>query len=310
MEFLSSHEFYLSLIIEAGILLLIAIGIIIYLLRRLMRLSRQSARQPAPTPGNNLLTHLRTEIEKTREKQANLGSNGHEAKQLRAACNLRCHVLEGEIRILESTDEDEMHSWRPILDYYEAIHADFAAQIKTLEDRLATCLQRIGNLEKFKEKLFDLRDRLNQSYQNNSRLEKELREKIKQGAKLSELEHTLTQMEREKEGLTKELQLAEHEFIVIMENAAMGTTKVPELAIDIPITSTATPPNDTLKTRLKEVEEENKFLCEQIQTLLSEEVSQEKKRRAKEQEYLALEKRYAKMEERYLAVTEELDKHQ
>ena len=117
-------------------------------------------------------------------------------------------------------------------------------------------------------------------------------------------------MEREKEGLTKELQLAEHEFIVIMENAAMGTARVPELAIDIPITGTATLPDDTLKTRLKEVEEENKFLCEQIQTLLSEEVSQEKKKRAKEREYLALEKRYAKMEERYLAVTEELDKHQ
>jgi len=257
-----------------------------------------------------LLTHLRTEIEKTREKQAKLGSNGHEAKQLRAACDLRCHVLEGEIRVLEHSDADETHYWRPILDYYEAIHADFAAQIKTFEDRLATCLQRIGNLEKFKEELFDLRDRLNQSYQNNSRLEKELREKIKQGAKLSELEHTLTQMEREKEGLTKELQLAEHEFIVIMENAAMGTARVPELAIDIPITGTATLPDDTLKTRLKEVEEENKFLCEQIQTLLSEEVSQEKKKRAKEREYLALEKRYAKMEERYLAVTEELDKHQ
>ncbi len=306
MEFFSSHEFYLSLIIEAGILLLIAVGIIIYLLRRLMRLSRQ----PAPTPGNSLLAHLRTEVEKTREKQAKLGSNGHEAKQLHAACNLRCHVLEGEIRVLESSDEDEMHYWRPILDYYEAIHADFAAQIKTLEDRLATCLQRIGNLEKFKEKLFDLRDRLNQSYQNNSHLEKELREKITQGAKLSELEHTLSQMEREKKGLTKELQLAESEFMVIMENAAMGTTKVSELTVDIPVAAGGAAPNNTLKTRLKEVEEENKFLCEQIQTLLSEEVNQEKKKRAKEREYLALEKRYAKMEERYLAVTEELDKHQ
>lgn len=304
MEFLSSHEFLISLIIEAGILLLITIGIIIYLLRRLMRLSRQ----PPPPSSTSLLAHFNAELEKTREKKTRLGNNGHEAKQLQAACDLRSHVLEGEIRVLKSSDTDETHYWRPILDYYETIHADFATQIKTLEDRLATCMQRIGNLEKFKEKLFDLRDRLNQSYQNNSRLEKELREKIKQGAKLSELEHTLTQMEREKEGLTKELQLAEHEFIVIMENAAMGTTKVPEFAIDIPMTGATVAPNDTLKARLKEVEEENKFLYEQIQTLLSEGVGQEKKKQAKEQEYLTLEKRYAKIEERYLAVMEELDK--
>ena len=135
-----------------------------------------------------------------------------------------------------------------------------------------------------------------------------MREKIKQGAKLSELEHTLGQMEREKEDLSKELQLAEHEFIAIMENAAVGTIKVAELAVSVPAVNSNKTSDEALKARLKEVKEENKFLYEQIQTLLADGIGQKKKKQAKEQEYLALEKRYAKMEERYLAVMEELDK--
>lgn len=304
MDFLSSHEFHLSVIIELILLLLIAVGIILYLVRRLLQLSHH----PPPADSDSLLAHFKTALDKTREKKTQLGNNGPEAQQLQAACDLRCHVLEGEIRLLEQEDSTgENHYWRPILDYYEAIHADFSAQIKTLEERLATSQQRIDNLEKFKEKLFDLRDRLNRSYQNNSRLEKELREKIAQGAKLSELEHTLSQMEREKEGLSKELQLAEREFIAIMENAAVGTIKVAELAVNVPAVNYNQAPDSALKARLKEVEEENKFLYEQIQTLLADGVDQKKKKQAKEREYLALEKRYAKMEERYLAVMEELD---
>jgi len=303
MEFLSSHEFHLSIIIELLILLLVAVGIIFTLLRRLMRLSRRSP----PSASNAVLAHFKAELEKTREKKGRLGDNGHDTQQLQAACDLRCHVLQGEIRVLENGDGEESRYWRPILDYYEVIHADFAAQIKTLEERLSTCLQRIDNLEKFKEKLFDLRDRLNQAYQNNSRLEKELREKIKQGAKLSELEHTLSQMEREKEDLVKELQLAEHEFVAIMENAAKGTIKVAEYPLGVPMINNPKSADAALQARLKEVEEENKFLYEQIQTLLSEGITQQKKKQAKEREYLALEKRYAKMEERYLAVMEELD---
>jgi len=306
MEFLSSHEFYLSLIIELVILLLIAGGIILYLVRRLLRLSRH----PPPANSASLLAHFKAELDKTHEKKTQLGNNGPEAQQLQAACDLRCHVLQGEIRILELENDNagETHYWRPVLDYYAAIHADFATQIKTLEDRLATSQQRIDNLEKFKEKLFDLRDRLNRAYQNNSRQEKELREKIKQGAKLSELEHTLNQMEREKENLSKELQLAEHEFIAIMENAAVGTIKVAELAVNVPMVNSTKTSDETLKARLKEVTKENKFLYEQIQTLLADGLNQKKKKQAKEREYLTLEKRYAKMEERYLAVMEELDK--
>ncbi len=307
MEFLTSHEFHLSLIIELGLLLLAAIGVIVFLLRRLYRLSSADVATLSTEPG--LLDHLRAEVQRTRDKQARLGSNGTETEQLRAACTLRLQVLTGEIRLMEESTDDDGHYWRPVVDYYTQVHQTFDDQINTLEERLATCLQRIESLEKFKEKLFDLRERLNNSYQNNSRLEKELREKIKQGAKLSELEHTLSQMSREKENLQKELQLAEREFMVIMENAASGAGKITQVEVEVEA-------DKALEERIQGLEEENQLLCDQIQALLEPspatspaegDEALKKRLLAKEQDLLELEKRYARMEEHYLQLQDELD---
>lgn len=312
MDFLNSYEFQLSLLIEAGLLLLAAIGVIAYLLHRLYRLSN-ALDVSAASSGPSLLEHLRAEVDRTRDKQARVGSNGEEAAQLRAACALRLQVLAGEIHLLEETPDEETHYWRPVVEYYEAVRGEFKQQIATLEERLDANLQRINNLEKFKEKLFDLRERLNHSYENNCRLEKELREKIKQGAKLSELEHTLSQMEREKGVLQKELQLAEHEFMVIMENAATGAGKITQVELDAET-------NKELKERIQNMEEENQLLCDQIQALIQNNQSAEqqdanqkalqKRLVQKEHDLLELEKRYARMEEHYLQLQEELDQRQ
>lgn len=308
MDFLSSHEFQISLIIETGILLIVAVGVIACLLYRLMRLSGQPA-QSSANAENDVLAYLRTEINISREKRDQLSDNDSEAK-MRAACDLRCRVLEGEIHVLEDTSTDDGHYWQPVLDYYEVIHADFASQISILEARLEICTQRINSLENFKEKLFHLRERLNQSHLNNSRLEKKLREKIAQGSHLSELEHLLSQMELEKAGLSKELKLAEHEFVAIMENAAMGTAKILDLNVSLPELASIESHNAKLEKKLASITEENEFLCQQIQALLTLEVEQGKKKQVKEQAFFDLEKRYAKMEERYLRLQEKIGRYQ
>lgn len=308
MEFLSSHEFQIGLIVEAGILLLIAIGFICYLLRRLARLSRQVA--TSAHHGSDVSEYLRSEIKKTQEKQARLGKNNPETVQLRDACRLREHILAGEIHVLDSTGEDEAHYWQPVLDYYGTIRTDSSTKIKMLEEHLGVSQRRIENLEKFKEKVFQLRETLDQAYENNSHLEKELREKIKQGAKLSELEHTLSQMERDKEDLVKELRLAENEFVILMENAGAGKIGIMEAGDDLTDTVKVNSLEKELKEKIASLEEENSFLCDQIQALLTLEVELEGREGKRDRDYLTLEKRYAKMEERYLNLQEKLEKYQ
>lgn len=305
MDFLTSHELHISLIIEAAILLLIAISIIGYLLLRLIRLSRQMA--ASADSGPSVTEYLRSEIKKTHEKQAGLGNNGAEARELHAACDLRCHVFEGEIRLLENADADQAHYWQPIHDYYQAIQTEFTKQITKLKEHLQVAQERIGNLEKFKEKVFDLRERLTAAHQNSKRLEDELREKIKDGAKLTELEHTLSQMEREKGDLVKELQLAENEFLAIMENAGAGKTGAIDPDNGMPEIAVANTREKELNAQLAMVKDENEFLCDQIQALLTLEIKLEGNEEEKDKQILALEKRYARMEERYLALQEELD---
>lgn len=308
MDFLTSQEIRISLLVEAGILLLIAVGVICYLVYRLLRLSKQTVTTTGTGHGPSVSEYLRTEIKKTQEKQSHLGKNSNETIQLNAACDLRKQVLAGEVEVLSSAGDDENHYWQPVLDYYNIIFAKSATKFKALEEHLKVGQKRIENLEKFKEKVFQLRDTLDQAYENNSRLEKELREKIKQGAKLSALEHTLCQMEAEKEHLAKELQLAENEFVILMENVGAG--KIGAECENQPDIAEVGSLEEELKKKLASVEEENEFLCDQIQTLLNMEVELEEKEKNKDEKILELEKRYTKMEERYLKLQDKLDEYQ
>ncbi len=310
MDFLTSQEIRISLLIEAGVLLLIAIGVIAYLVYRLLRLSNQTVVTTGTSHGPSVSEYLQTEIKKTQDKQSHLGKNSKETIQLNSACNLRKQVLAGEVEVLKSTGDEENHYWQPVLAYYDIIHAEFATKIKNLEEHLEINQKRIDNLEKFKEKVFQLRDTLDDAYENNTRLEKELREKIKQGAKLSELEHTLCQMEAEKESLTNELHLAENEFVALMENVGGGSIGASGGDGDLTAIIDTDSPEAKLKKKLDSLEEENEFLCEQIQTLLTLEVDLEGKEKDKDEKILNLEKRYAKMEERYLKLQDKLDAYQ
>jgi len=129
-------------------------------------------------------------------------------------------------------------------------------------------------------------------------------------AKMSELEHTLSQMEVEKESLSNELRLAENEFVALMENVGAGKIGTLGTDVDPAAIVDADSPEVKLKKKIGTLEEENEFLCDQIQALLTLEVELEDREKNKDEKILDLEKRYAKMEERYLKLQDKLDAYQ
>ncbi len=292
------------LIIETFILMSAALAFLGWRNRRLRRQLAGSGTTASADARQMLLQGLEHELARTRSKAERAGSNSPEAERLHQACEFRIRVLEGELAVC-AAGEDEHLYWQQIADYFDGINQAFNARLAELQFRLRTYLERLDNLEGFKTQVFALAEKLRRSRETIRSLETELEKHLPAESRSAELETALQTMREEKQQLEDQLSLVEQEYETLMKNVEF-------LQQQHGSDDAAADASRDLLDELQGYKEENEFLCNQIATLLKEELKYENtlaEQREKLEKQLAardgtiaeLESRLAELEKNYLA---------
>ncbi len=312
MDALTAHEWSYVLILEAFVLLFALLIFFVWRNRVLKRRLRA-----AGTAGDGDEDPIRAWLERehavTEARLEQVGDNTPEARHLKAACEFRQRVLDGE-RQVRASGEDEKLYWQRVSDYYDNINKGFLAQVHELENRLRLQQDRIDNLEGFKEQVFKLSEKLQASRQTILKLDEELQKLLPAENRSAELEALLQGLTDEKSQLEEQMKLVESEYETLMRNVeVLQQQKTEPAAQEETAAPVDQPPNEA--DRLAELQEENEFLCNQIAMLLKQELeyketleSQKEKLKkqlqAREEELADAVKRLAEMEKKYLELLE------
>ncbi len=279
---LNSQELLYLLYIELGILLLVVSGFVLW---RWRRKKRQSAGEPAVIDlggGSSAQTedpqaaYLQDEIRKTTEKLEQVGTNSPEATVLHEACEFRLRVLQGELEVLLS-GEDEKRYWAQIADYFDGINREFNARLHALQGQIDAYLEKIDSLQRFAS---GLKEKLAESKESISQLEQALTTHLGEENLSDELKSLMGKLEQDKQALESQLEVAENEVTAMMENVALLRKQAKSDSETAPADGEPprreAPAGDDTPPSAEEVallKEENEFLCNQIAMLLKEEVS-------------------------------------
>jgi len=205
------------LIIETFILMSIALAFLVWRNRRLRhQLAGTEADKPADAR-QMLLKGLQQELERTRNRAEQAGTNSPETERLHQACEFRIRVLEGELAVCAAGDEEHLY-WQQIVDYFDGINQAFNARLAELQFRLRTYLERINNLEGFKTQVFALTEKLRLSRETIQQLETELEKHLPAESRSAELESALQNMREEKRQLEDQISVVEQEYETLMKN--------------------------------------------------------------------------------------------
>ncbi|HEC19723.1 MAG TPA: hypothetical protein ENI97_10320 [Gammaproteobacteria bacterium] len=303
MDALTAHEWSYALILEAFVLLLALLAFFVWR-NRILKRRLSTAGTPGDGDDDPIQAWLEKERALTQARLEQVGDNTPEARHLKAACEFRQRVLDGE-RQVRTGSEDESLYWQHVSDYYDNINKGFLAQVHELEDRLRLQQERINNLEGFKEQVFKLSEKLQASRQTILKLDEELQKLLPAESRSAELEALLQGLADEKTQLEEQMKLVENEYETLMKNAEVLQQQIAEKH----------PPASEHEEELASLKEENEFLCNQIATLLkqelvhknqltSQEESFDKQLHERDEELAATQNKLAEMEKKYLELLE------
>jgi len=256
---------------------------------------------------------LEKELTLTQTRLEQVGDNTPEAQHLKAACEFRQRVLDGERQVRTNANDEKLY-WQHVSDYYDNINKGFLAQIHELENRLRLQQERIDNLEGFKKQVFKLSEKLQASRQTILKLDEELQKLLPAENRSAELEALLQGLTNEKTQLEEQIKLVENEYETLMHNVEV----LQQQNADQAAPKQSSPPSEQPahdNEELAQLKEENEFLCNQIATLLKQELEYKetletqkeklkKQLQAREEELSDAVKRLAEMEKKYLALLE------
>ncbi len=266
MDIALDTEIAWLLIIETYVLLVAALAFLGWRYRRLRRrLAGSDTRDPA-NARESLLQGLQQELDRTRSKFEQAGTNTPEAERLHQACEFRIRVLENELRICAAGDDEHLY-WQQIIDYFDSINRAFNARLAELQFRLRTYLERINNLEGFKAQVFSLAEKLRKSRDTIQTLEEELARHLPAEQRSAELEAALQNIRDEKQQLEDQLSLVENEYETLMKNIEVLQQQSQSGENTPPAADVA-----AIQAELDNYKEENEFLCNQIAVLLKQEL--------------------------------------
>ncbi len=303
MDALTAHEWSYALILETFVLLGALLVFLVWRNRVLKRRLVATA-ETGEGDADPIQVWLEKERTLTQARLDQVGDNTPEAQHLKAACEFRQRVLDGERQVRASARDEKLY-WQHVSNYYDNINKGFLAQVHELEERLRLQQERIDNLEGFKEQVFRLSEKLQASRQTILKLDEELQKLLPAENRSAELETLLQGLADEKTQLEEQMKLVENEYETLMKNAEVLQQQVAEKHTS----------KSDLEKELAQLKEENEFLCNQISTLLKQELEYKKtletqmeklknQLQNRDEELAATQAKLAEMEKKYLELPE------
>lgn len=227
-----------------------------------------------------------------------------EAHPDRPVIEKRLSVFNNELAIFTAVRADPKASeyHQLIIDYYRGADLSRTPDFDRLHSAVLKYQERIADLEQYRSLFFrgqkDLGDAINRVVELKRRLDDEALNEEQQAQLIAELK-------QERDRLSEELNIADHELEAIMGNIDSGVDT--SLGDELPSAEEIT----MLMEQMRAIEEENDFLQAQIQHLLKAELAQDQQQRSEivrlEQaladqhaRYEELESKFMDMEARYL----------
>ncbi|WJW75991.1 hypothetical protein QVG61_02555 [Thiohalobacter sp. IOR34] len=227
---MTATSYWVYILVEALILLGLYTAYLYLANRRLRSADSSAAESEDTSPDDAYLDRLQSEILHTEAKLAHLLGEKKPDPAFRQLLETRLSFLRGERAAIDSGSPDEERFWERFAaplgslldrgtDSEDKPATDTRSSlIESLQTQVEAYKTRISNLERFKERFFELKDRLADSQTLNEQLHQEVTKAVPTEEQTPELSSILQRLHEENTLLGKQLAQVEEEFSAMMRN--------------------------------------------------------------------------------------------